>query len=51
MKLVGTQCFITDFNLFDSKRDGIVYFESEVLKENLSSILKIFMIERFNRKS
>jgi hypothetical protein len=35
MKLVGTQCFNADFNLFKSKRDGKVYCESEIFKENL----------------
>jgi hypothetical protein len=35
MKLVGTQCFNTDFNLYDSKCDGKVYYESEIFKENL----------------
>jgi hypothetical protein len=45
MKLVGTQYFNADFNLFDSKRNRKVYYESEIFKENLSSILKIFTIE------
>jgi hypothetical protein len=33
------------FNLFNSKHGGKVYHESEIIKENLSSILKIFTIE------
>ena len=45
MKLVGTQFFNTNFNLFNSKRNGKVYYESEIFKESLSSILKIFTIE------
>ncbi len=51
MKLVGTQCFNADFNLFKSKRDGKVYCESEIFKENLSSIFMIFTIERSHGKS
>jgi hypothetical protein len=35
MKLVGTQCFNTDFNLYDLKCDGKVYYESKIFKENL----------------
>jgi hypothetical protein len=50
MKLVGTQFFNTDFNLFKSKNDGKVYYGSEIFKANLSSILKIFMIELFHGK-
>jgi hypothetical protein len=51
MKLVGTQCFNTDFNLLNLKHVGKVYYESKNFKENLSSILKKFMIELFNGKS
>jgi hypothetical protein len=39
------QCCNADINLFDSKHDGKVYYEKEIFKENLSSILKIFTIE------
>jgi hypothetical protein len=35
MKLVGTQYFNTDLNLYDLKCDGKVYCESEIFKENL----------------
>jgi hypothetical protein len=45
MKPVGTKCFKANFNLFNSKHDGKVYYESEIFKENLSSILKIFTIK------
>jgi hypothetical protein len=37
--------------LFNLKRDGKVYHESEIFKENLSSILKIFTIELSHGKS
>jgi hypothetical protein len=39
------------FNLFDSKSNGEVCYESEFFKENLSSIFKIFTIERSHGKS
>jgi hypothetical protein len=45
IKPVGTQRFNTDYNLFNSKHDGKVYYESEIFMENLSSILKIFTFE------
>jgi hypothetical protein len=51
MELVGTQFFNADFHLFDSKHDGTMHYESEMFKENLSSILKIFAIERSYGKS
>jgi hypothetical protein len=38
-KLVGTQLFNADLKLFDSKCHGKVYYESEIFKENLSSII------------
>jgi hypothetical protein len=50
-KLVGTQLFNANFNLFDSKHDGNVYYESEFFGENLSSIFYIFTIERSHGKS
>jgi cystathionine beta-lyase family protein involved in aluminum resistance len=50
-KLVGTKWFNANFNLFDLKRDGKVYYESEILKENLSSFFKIFTIEQSHGKS
>ena len=37
-KLVGTQLFNADLKLFYSKRDGKVYYESEIFNDNLSSI-------------
>jgi hypothetical protein len=51
MKLVVTQCFNTNFYLFDSKRDGKVHYESEIFKDNLSCILKKFTIELSYGKS
>jgi hypothetical protein len=50
MKLVGTHCFNTNIHLFDSEFHEKNY-ESEISKENLSSIFKIFTIEQSYVKS
>jgi hypothetical protein len=51
MKHVGTKCFNSDFHLFNWKHVGKVYYESGIFRGRVSSVLKIFTIERSYGKS
>jgi hypothetical protein len=51
MKLVGIHCFNTIIHLFDRSVMKKMHYESEISKENLSSIFRIFTIEQSHGKS